>query len=106
MATNTEPVIESAQQFIRQLQAGEFEQAATRFDKTMGEMMPLEGLKAGWEQVQMQAGPFQEALDATAESQDGYQVVVIKLRFEKGNVACRLVFDQAGKVAGMGFAPA
>lgn len=106
MATNHDPAVDSARQFISQLQAGQFTEAAARFDKTMSEAMPLEGLKGGWEQVQAQAGKFQEALDANVENQDGYQIVIIKLRFENANVACRLVFDQSGKIAGMGFGPA
>ncbi len=104
--TTNDPAIDAARTFIQQLQAGQFQAAATGFDPTMSAAMPVEGLQAGWEQVQAQAGAFQEALGAEVAAQDGYKVVLVKLKFANANVACRLVYDGAGKVAGMGFQPA
>ena len=103
---NHDAAVASARKLITQLQAGDYQQATSTFDATMREAMPAAALQGGWEQVQAQAGAFQEALDATCESQDGYEVVLLKLRFANASVAARLVFDQAGQLAGMGFQPA
>lgn len=90
---------------IDQLIQGQFEQAAQSFDATMSEVMPPEGLKAAWEQVQMQAGPFQQKLAATCQMEEGYHIVLLTLRFDRGNLLCRLVYDQQGKLAGLHFRP-
>jgi hypothetical protein len=97
----------SACQFIEHLNAGDFAQAAAMFDSTMSSQMPPDQLKAGWEQVERVGGKFHEPMETSiqpVEGQPGYQIVFLTLRFDTQNIQSYLVYDPAGKVAGMGFA--
>lgn len=106
MATQAETALESGKTFLNQVVAGKYAEAASQFDKTMTEMMPVEGLKAAWEQVQVQAGKFHETLDSKVELQEGYGIVLHTLRFERGKLLCRLVYSGDNKMGGLLFAPA
>jgi hypothetical protein len=97
----------AACQFLEHLSSGDFAKAAASFDSTMSTQMPADQLKAGWEQVERIGGKFQEPMETSVqpiEGQPGYQIVHMTLRFDTQTIQSYLVYDQAGKVAGLGFA--
>ena len=104
MATQDE-ALQTGKQFLADLVAGKYEEAHKTFDKTMNEMMPVEGLKAAWEQIQFQAGVYKELVSSNVVIHEGHNVVLLTLGFERGRLLNRLVYDNQNKLAGMHFTP-
>lgn len=104
MATQDE-ALEKGKQFVTDLVAGEYEKIYKTFDTAMSEMMPLEGIKAAWEQIQVQAGKFEELVGSKVGTQEGHNIVLHTLKFERGQLLNRLVYNGEGQLAGLHFAP-
>ncbi len=63
-------------------------------------------LEAMWtKQLPAQVGAFKEQGPARREQMQGYEIVLITCSFEKTMLDARVVFDKAGKIAGLGFVP-
>jgi dienelactone hydrolase len=91
---------------VRNLTAGDYAAAAADFDAKMAAALPADKLKATWESVLAQIGPFQEMLPARVESQGSFLTVITPLRFEKMSLDASVTVDPAtGKVGGLFFAP-
>ena len=76
------------------------------FDETMVQAMPADALKSAWTQILTQAGAYQEQVRTTSETQEGYHIAQLTLRFERGDLLVRMIFNADGKLGGLHFRPA
>ena len=95
-----------ARKFVALLVKGDFLAATKRFDETMRDALPQERLAQTWENLLARFGPFQRELSASASKKGEYVVVILKSQFESGVVNVKVVYDKAGRVSGLWFAPA
>ncbi len=94
-----------ARMFVEEMAAGKFEQAAARFDDTVGKLMPAAKLAETWQAVQGQAGAFQKITGTTRSDAQGYRIVLVTCQFAATPLNVRVVFDAALRIAGLNFTP-
>jgi len=94
-----------ARAFVEELAAGKFDQGAARFDERMAQAMPAQKLAETWQAVQGQAGAFQKILGTSRNDAQGYLIVLVTCQFAATPLNVRVVFDAAGRIAGLFFAP-
>ena len=95
-----------AEAFVADLQAGRFEGAAARFDETMAGLMPSTTLSETWAQVLGQAGEFVAVQGTRMEAEGGYDIAYVTTEFTQMPLDIKVVFDDAGLIAGLFFLPA
>jgi dienelactone hydrolase len=95
----------AGQAFVDLLAAGDYAAAAGGFDETMSALMPAEKLRETWEGLVAQAGPLQRVVSVKTDRNGDYDIALVKCEFEAARVDLRVVFDAAGKVAGLFIAP-
>jgi dienelactone hydrolase len=95
----------SAEALVAALAKGDFAAAGKDFDDAMQKALPEGKLKATWEAIQKQVGPFKKQLGVRAEAGKKYQFVYVTCHFEKMDLDARVVFD-GDKVTGLQFRPA
>lgn len=98
-------LIVKARAFLEALNRGDFQAAAADFDATMMEVSGPDKLAEFWKQVPDRLGGFKRQ---TAERRDKigqYDAVYVTCEFEKVTLDARVVFDNAGKIAGFQFVP-
>jgi uncharacterized protein len=106
LPSSEDPLISAAQDFIAELQQGDYEAGFARFDDTMKAALPEDKLAELWGQLLDQVGEYQEQVGVRSESQEGYQIIILTTRFAKALLDVRVVFDSQGRIAGLFFAPA
>lgn len=94
-----------ARAFVEEMVAGKFDQAAARFDETVGRLMPAAKLAETWQAVQGQAGAFQKITGTTRSDAQGYRIVLVTCQFASTPLNVRVVLDAADKIAGLNFTP-
>jgi dienelactone hydrolase len=95
-----------ARAFLAALAKGDFQGAVRDFDETMLKLSGPEKLEPMWtKQLPAQVGTFRQQGPARREELQGYQIVLITCSFEKALLDARVVFDRAGKIAGLQFVP-
>ena len=92
-------------QFVTLLDKGDFAAAEAMFDATMKAALPEDKLRATWQGVLQQVGPFQKQLRTRVTDQAGYKIVLVTCQFEKAALDARVVVDTQGRIAGLFFAP-
>jgi hypothetical protein len=95
-----------ARELLTNFNAGRFDAAVKNFDPTMMKQLPPSKLRQVSDQIKTQAGPLKSVGTAQFTTEQGYRVVTLPAQYEKGNVNVRVVFDGAGRVAGLFFTPA
>ncbi len=95
-----------ARAFLAAMEKGDFKQAVVDFDETMLKLSGPDKLEPMWtKQLPAQVGAFKQQGPARREELQGYQIVLITCAFEKALLDARVVFDKAGKIAGLQFVP-
>jgi hypothetical protein len=95
-----------AREFLSAMEKGDFQLAVRDFDPTMLKLSGPEKLEPMWtKQLPAQVGAFKKQAGARREQLQGYEIVLITCEFEKATLDARVVFDKAGKIAGLGFVP-
>jgi dienelactone hydrolase len=95
-----------ARAFLTALEKGDYPLAVGEFDETMLKVFGPDKLEAMWtKQLPAQVGAFKQQGPARREQMQGYEIVLITCSFEKTLLDARVVFDKAGKIAGLGFVP-
>jgi len=95
-----------ARAFLVALEKGDFGLAVRDFDETMGKVSGADKLETMWrKQLPAQLGAFKKQGAARREQLQGYEIVLVTCEFEKATLDARVVFDKAGKIAGLGFVP-
>jgi hypothetical protein len=98
-----------AKNVVALLAKGDFAGASKGFDDTMKKALPPDKLKAVWGQITGQAGAYKSQLgtrsEKFAQSGKAYDIAYVTCQFEKGKLEAKVVYDPAGKVAGLFFVP-
>lgn len=95
-----------ASELLQLLVKEEFGKATANFDATMKKHLPADKLKGAWASIQSQAGAFMKELGVRTSQEQGYEIVYVTCEFEKAPLDMKVVFDSAGKIAGLFFVPA
>jgi hypothetical protein len=95
-----------ARELLTAMDKGDFQLAVRDFDETMLKVSGPDKLETMWKkQLPAQLGAFKKQGPARREQLQGYEIVLITCEFEKATLDARVVFDKAGKIAGLGFVP-
>jgi hypothetical protein len=110
-AANCEPqssvLIDSAADAVKQLVAEDFCAVTDKFDDKLKETLTPEKLQEGWATLIARAGDFKKQLSAEAgKMPEGFDVVLLKLEFEKSSIIVRVIFDGKHKIIGLWYQPA
>jgi uncharacterized protein DUF3887 len=92
--------------FVDLLAKKDFAAAETRFDPTMKSVLPEARLRAVWEDLLSQAGPYQKQLRTRMTKQAGYDVVLVTCQFEGKPLDMKVVYDSQKRVTGLFYLPA
>lgn len=104
--TGDDALTVKAREFLSALEKGDFQLAVRDFDETMLKLSGPEKLEPMWtKQLPAQVGAFKKQSKARREGLQGYEIVLVTCEFEKATLDARVVFDKAGKIAGLQFVP-
>ena len=101
----SEARVGAARGFLDLLIQQDYTAAFESFDPKMKEALPVDKLEATWEGLLSQVGPFKQVVSAASEAAPPYERIVLTSEFEKATLDVRVVFDEAGQIAGLFFAP-
>lgn len=87
-----------ANAFVDQLAKGDLQAASLSFTEQMKQAAPPESLQKAWTSMQEQLGSFKRRASTRTEGPLTY--LFGTAQFEMGTQGVRVIFDQAGKVAG------
>jgi dienelactone hydrolase len=100
-------VTQRAQAVIAQLAAKDFATIELQFSDKVKAALPSGRLEAAWTNLLTQAGPFKgRASAARVETTGDFQIATTTCDFERATVDVQVVFDPAGRIAGLSFRPA
>jgi uncharacterized protein len=103
---NEDALTVKARAFLEAMAKGDFQGAVRDFDATMLKVFGPDKIEAMWaKQLPAQLGAFKQQGPARREELQGYEIVLITCSFEKALIDARVVFDKAGKIAGLNFVP-
>lgn len=95
--------IADARALADQWLAGDDEGLFARFDDTMKTAFPLDQVKLAREGLLAQLGTLKGQTGARAVKFEQYDIVYVTYELEKGDIDVKMVFDQAGQIAGLFF---
>jgi hypothetical protein len=95
----------AARAFLAEMAGGQWEKAAARFDETMTRVMPAPKVAETWKSLTAQLGEFRRVIGARRADARGFPAVVLTCQFERATLDTRVVFDAAGRIAGLWFSP-
>lgn len=91
---------------IDQLEAGEFDALYGRFNTAMAAQVDAGQLRRGWNGLVAQAGALQSRGEPVHQQQDGHDIVITPLQFERAGINAIVSFDAQGGIAGLMLQPA
>jgi uncharacterized protein len=94
-----------AQSLVKNLAAGDYDEARKYFNLIMRVGMSSSQLKAVWEGLQKQAGEFRRPTWSKEKIESGYNIVWVGCEFEKATMKTRVVFGSEDKITGLFFVP-
>lgn len=95
----------SAEALVDSLAHEEFAGAVARFDAAMKRGLPEPRLRAVWRSLTDQVGTFRQRLGHRVEKQGNSDVIFVTCQFRHAVLEAKVVFNPAGQVAGLYFAP-
>ena len=95
-----------ARTFVEQLTKGDYAAAAKTFDEKVAAAVPEQKLRALWESIPLQLGAYQRSGAPAITSKGDLQSASVLMTFAKGDVELQLVYNAAGRVAGIFIRPA
>lgn len=102
--------IAAGQAFADQFLTKDYAAVVAQFDATMKSVFPLDKVKEARESLEPQMGAFRRQVGIRGEQVEQnkvvYDIVYVTWEFEKQTIDLRIVYDQAGQVAGLFFQPA
>lgn len=102
MPVNTLPDAERrALEVIEAWRDGRDEELFAQFDDTMRAQLPMARLAQTWPQLTALVGAYESCGDPLVRPFGEHTVVNVPLEFEAGAMTGRVVFDTAGKIAGL-----
>lgn len=97
---------ERAIQVLDQLDAGQYQEVADNFDEQMAAAMDVATLGQVWASIPQQLGALQSRGEPQASQQDGMDVVVVPVQYERALANVTLAFNAEGELAGLFIQPA
>jgi dienelactone hydrolase len=101
--------LEAGQAFADQFLNRDYAAVVAQFDATMKSVFPFDKVQEARESLEPQLGAFRQQVGIRGEQveQNGnvYDIVYVAWEFEKATIELRIVYDQAGQVAGLFFQP-
>ena len=91
---------------VTMLREGKNDEVWAMFDETVAALLPKAQLPAVWSQIEGLGGEYQEILLTRVEKKQGFDIVMVTVRFENMPLVFTLSFDSAGKIAGFTATPA
>ncbi|WHZ18799.1 MAG: hypothetical protein OJF55_000948 [Rhodanobacteraceae bacterium] len=104
-AARIEACTHIANAMVDNLEKGDAKAATADFDATMRTNLGADKLGAIWKQVGGQVGKLQGHGTPQNMMYQGYAVIILPLRFEKGGLDAQVACDADGKVAGFFLRP-
>lgn len=99
-------VAQAAANFLLLLDKGEYAAAVKQFDETMRMALPAEKLKEVWEgAIVAHFGPLVSLGESKVFEEAGFQIVLLRVNFERDAANARFAFDRTGRIAGFFFLP-
>ncbi len=95
-----------ADDFVKALAEGRYEEPMMYFDKTMKEALPAARLKETWTTLEKQCGKFKSFGLQSAAKAGGLNSIFIDANFENTAVRLQIVFSKSGKITGFWIKPA
>lgn len=95
----------SAKRFVQLLEKEDFSSAVKDFDETMTRVMPPEKLQEVWASLLAKTGPLKKQVSVRTAKVPKFEIVLVTCEFEKSTLDVKVVFDAAGKITGLWFAP-
>ena len=95
----------SAKRFVELLAKNDFSSAVKDFDETMTRVMPPDKLEKVWASLLAQTGPLKRQVKVGTAKVPNFEIVLVTCEFEKSTLDVKVVFDAAGKITGLWFAP-
>lgn len=92
-----------AADFADHLAAGEYAKAEEMMNGQMKASMSSSALAELWDQLTTQLGDYASSPAKKYQEEGGYRVVYVTLAFADAEIDMKVVFDDAGKVAGLWF---
>jgi len=100
----------AGQAFADQFLNRDYAAVVDQFDATMKSVFPIDKVQEARESLEPQLGAFRQQVGIRGEQveQNGtvYDIVYVAWEFENATIELRIVYDQAGQVAGLFFQPA
>jgi len=101
--------IAAGQAFADQFLNRDYTAVVAQFDATMKSVFPIDKVKEARESLEPQLGAFQQQVGIRGERIEQnkvvYDIVYVAWEFEKATIELRIVYDQAGQVAGLFYQP-
>ena len=97
--------VKTARQFAESLAKGKYDEAVKLYDEAMAKALPVDKLKATWEQVAASSGAFESLGEPAASKEGGYDVVIIPAKFKNASLNLRIVVNDKHQVAGFFIQP-
>lgn len=95
-----------AREFLTAMEKGDFKLASRDFDEAMLKALGPDKIEAMWtKQLPAQLGAFKKQGASRLEELQGYRIVLVTCEFAKATLDARVVFDKAGRIAGLNFVP-
>jgi alpha-beta hydrolase superfamily lysophospholipase len=106
-ATGTDPdVLQArARQLVQDLADGKADAVVASFDDKMKQGLTADKLRAAWASIGRMGGALTKVGETHAEVSEKKTTVHVRCVFEKGTFDAKVVYDRAGKVAGLWFTP-
>jgi uncharacterized protein len=93
------------QNFVKNLQNGNFKDASESFDGAMKAQLPMDKLETLWKGIIMQCGKPVEQQGTRYEAVGEYDVIYITCKFQMQTLDIKLVFNKSKQIAGLFFVP-
>jgi len=101
--------ITAGQVFADQFLNRDYAAVVAQFDATMTSVFPIDKVQEARESLEPQLGAFRQQVGIRGERIEQnkvvYDIVYVAWEFEKATIELRIVYDQAGQVAGLFFQP-
>ncbi|HEX9013965.1 MAG TPA: alpha/beta fold hydrolase [Anaerolineaceae bacterium] len=92
---------QAAQNLIQQAAGGDFHTAVGIFNQDMVQALPEDKLKATWQEIVRQVGPFDRILRIEEVENQQTPIIMVTCQFEKIPLGFRIVFDEDGRIGGL-----
>jgi hypothetical protein len=103
--TTVQKQIQIARTFIENLSAKNFNAAYNFFNKKVSEALPESKLSAIWQSLENNFGKYENIAEIKNFENKGYEIVIIKTKFEKGYLDMQVAVDANYKIAGFWIKP-